>query len=93
MVIRPWLPAAHRLNSMHTDYGFQSAIVSLRTGNGLAAVMYYVTIVLDQTFHQLLISHEYRSVLMPYGETDSSRLVLESLEVLRAVGPVDLLLV
>ena len=93
MVISPRLPATHRLNSMHTHHGFQSAIVSFGSGNGLAAEMYHVTIVLDQTFHQLLISHEYRTVFMALGETDRSRLVLESLEVLRAVGPVDLLLV
>ena len=91
MVIGPGLFAAHRLDGMHADNGFQPTIMSFWTGDGLSAVMYYIAIVSDESLNQLLIGHKDGSMLMTNGENDRSCLILEGLEVLRTMGTVDLM--
>ena len=93
MVISPGLCASHGLDGMHTNYWFQSTVMSLRTGNGLATIVYHITIILDESFHQFFVCHEYRSVLMPYGKVDAARLVLECLKVLGTMGAINLMTV
>ena len=93
MVIGPGFLTSHGLDAMHTHDGLQTAIVPFRTGDGLAGIMHHVAIVFDKSLHQLLVSHKHRSVLMPYGKTDGTRLILERLEVFCAMGAVNLMLV
>ena len=88
MVIGPGLLTAHRLDAMHSHDGLQPPVMSLRTGDGLTGIMHHVAVVFDKTFHQFLIGHKDRSVLMTYGEDDRSRLILKGLEVFRTVGAV-----
>ena len=89
MVIGPGPLATQRLNVVHTDGGLQSAVVAFWSGNGRSGIVHAVAVILFQVLHQLLVGHEYRAVLMSEGEAHAARLVLEGLEVLRAMGSVD----
>ena len=93
VVIGPRFLAAQGLDVMHADGGLQSAVVSFGTGNGRSGIAHTVAVVFLQVLHQLLVGHEYRAVLMANGEAHAARLVLEGLEVLRAVGTVDFMAV
>ena len=93
VVVGPGLCPSHGLDGMYPHHGLQSSVVSCRTGNGRTAVVYHVAVVFDESLHQLFVSHEHRSVLMAYRETHGSRLVLERLEVLGAMGSVNLVTV
>lgn len=76
---------------MHADHRLQSSVMPLRTGYRLSGIVHHVTVVFNQSLHQLLVGKEHRAVLMPYRETDSPRLVLEGQEVLGTVGTVYLI--
>ena len=89
VVIGPGPLAAQRLNVVHTDGGLQSAVVAFWSRNGRSRIVHAVVVILFQVLHQLLVGHEYRAVLMPEGEAHAACLVLEGLEVLRAMGSVD----
>ena len=91
VVVGPRFSPSHRLDGMNTDNRFQSTVMPFRTGDGTTAIVYHVTVVFDETLHQLLVRHEYRAMLMSYRKADTTRLVLEGLEVLGAMGTVYLI--
>ena len=90
VVIRPRLLSTHRLYGVNAHHGLQPAVVPLRASDGLACIAHHVTVILLQTFNQLLVGHEHRAMLMTYWERHPTRLVLKGLEVLRAMGAVNL---
>ena len=93
MVIRPGLLAAHCLDGMDAHDRLQTAVMPLGQRHRLARVVHHVPIIFNETIDQFLRSHEHGAVLMAHGKADGACLVLESLEVLRAVGAVDAALV
>ena len=93
VVVGPRLLAAHGLYGVYSHHGLQPAVVAFRAGDGLARVVYHVAVVLDESLHQLFVGPEHRAVLVAHGEADLAGLVLEGLEVFRAVGTVDLVAV
>ena len=93
VVIGPRFLAAQGLDVMHADGGLKSAVVSFGARDGCSSIAHTVAVVFLQVLHQLLVGHEYRAVLMANGKSDTARLVLEGLEVLRAMGAVDFMAV
>ena len=88
VVCRPLL-GAHSLDVVHSHCGRQPSVVACWQRNLLACVVYGKCVVFYKVVHQLLRCHEHRAVLVAIGEGNRPRLVLEMLEVLRALCAVD----
>ena len=93
MVVGPGLLTSHGLYAVNTHYRLQTSVMSFRTGDGLAGVMHHIAVVFDESLYQRFVCHKHSAVFMTNGEIHRTRLVLEVLEVLSAMGSVDLVAV